>query len=69
MRDLEDELSAFTTNGYIGENSPNRADALIWAVSELFPGIIKSRKEKKSEDYSYTRTYTGQTMNTSWMGS
>jgi len=69
MRDLEDELSAFTTNGYIGENSPNRADALIWAVSELFPGIIKPRKEKKSEDYSYTRTYTGQTMNTSWMGS
>src|SRR5262249_11347831 len=27
---LEDELYAFTTYGYMGENSPNRADAMIW---------------------------------------
>jgi phage terminase large subunit-like protein len=32
---LEDEQCAFTTHGYIGERSPNRADALVWAVSEL----------------------------------
>lgn len=42
---LEMELGGFTTHGYIGENSPNRADALIWAVSELFPGV--TRKEQK----------------------
>lgn len=47
--ELEDELCAFTTNGYMGTDSPNRADAMIWAMSELFPGMIKeSKKEKKS---------------------
>ena len=42
FRDLEDELVAFSTNGYIGESSPNRADALIWALTELFPGMTKA---------------------------
>jgi hypothetical protein len=41
FRDLEDELVAFSTNGYMGESSPNRADALIWALTELFPGLTK----------------------------
>lgn len=46
--ELEDELCAFTTAGYTGSNSPNRADAFIWAMSELFPGMVKeSRKEKR----------------------
>lgn len=45
--DLEDELMAFSTVGYLGESSPNRADAAIWAFTELFPGIVKPRKEIK----------------------
>lgn len=32
---LEDELLNFTTNGYKGDRSPNRADAMIWAAHEL----------------------------------
>lgn len=40
MAKLEDELCALTTNGYTGEGSPNRADALIWALAELFPNMI-----------------------------
>lgn len=40
---LEDELTAFSTNGYTGTGSPNRADALIWALSELFPGMVRER--------------------------
>lgn len=32
--ELEDEQCGFTTLGYIGERSPNRADALVWAVTE-----------------------------------
>ena len=44
---LEDELCAFTTNGYIGSQSPNRADAFIWAMSELFPGITQDRAKDK----------------------
>lgn len=43
---LEEELSAFTTNGYIGDGSPNRADAFVWAFSELFPGIVKEQRKK-----------------------
>ena len=45
--ELEDELSGFTTTGYAGERSPNRADAFIWAFTELFPGIASGKKERK----------------------
>lgn len=33
--ELEDEVTAFTPNGYEGNGSPNRADALVWAVLDL----------------------------------
>lgn len=46
FRDLEDELVAFSTSGYMGESSPNRADALIWALTEIFPGMVKDKREK-----------------------
>ena len=39
--ELEDELKGFTTTGYTGERSPNRADWFVWALTELFPGIAK----------------------------
>lgn len=45
--ELEDELMAFTTTGYTGEGSPNRADALVWAISELFPGMVQP--DRKSD--------------------
>lgn len=45
--DLEDELLAFSTVGYVGESSPNRADAWIWVLAELFPGMIKGAREAK----------------------
>lgn len=44
LTDLEDELAAFSTCGYTGKNSPNRADALIWALAALFPAITSERK-------------------------
>jgi hypothetical protein len=44
---LEEELGGFTTNGFIGGASPNRADAFMWGMSELFPGIVEKRREKK----------------------
>lgn len=45
--ELEEELCGFTTHGYTGENSPNRADAAIWAFSELFPGIVRDKARPK----------------------
>jgi len=35
---LEDQCCAMTPSGYVGENSPDRADALVWALSELMLG-------------------------------
>ena len=40
---LEDELTAFSTVGYLGDQSPNRADAWIWVLAELFSGIVKPK--------------------------
>lgn len=45
--DLESELCAFTTHGYTGANSPNRADAMIWGMSELFPQLLVKREEEQ----------------------
>ena len=44
--ELEEELLSFTTTGYIGTKSPNRADALIWAMAELFPAMVRDREKK-----------------------
>lgn len=37
--ELEEELSQFTSSGYEGARSPNRADALVFAVQEVFNNI------------------------------
>jgi phage terminase large subunit-like protein len=47
FRELEDELTAFSTVGYLGEDSPNRADAWIWVLTELFGGIVKPKVKPK----------------------
>jgi phage terminase large subunit-like protein len=44
---LEDELCAMSTTGYTGRGSPNRADAVIWALAELFPQIVAGPKVEK----------------------
>jgi phage terminase large subunit-like protein len=33
--DLEDQMCNFTASGYVGDGSPDRADALVWALTEL----------------------------------
>jgi phage terminase large subunit-like protein len=45
--ELEEELCAFTTHGYMGERSPNRADAMIWAFADLFPELLVKRDDDK----------------------
>lgn len=32
---LDDELCFFTPNGYMDDTSPNRADAMVWAITDL----------------------------------
>jgi hypothetical protein len=36
--DLEDQLCNFTASGYVGDGSPDRADAGVWALTELMVG-------------------------------
>lgn len=43
----EDELCAFSTAGYTVAGSPNRADAVIWALAELFPAISAPPKSEQ----------------------
>ena len=45
---LEDQLMNFSTSGYMGERSPDRADAWIWAVTDL---VISSNAESWIEFY------------------
>ena len=36
---LEDQMCRMTAGGYEGEGSPDRVDALVWAMTDLFPTI------------------------------
>ena len=36
LADLEGEMRLATSNGYFGQGSPNRLDALVWALTDLF---------------------------------
>jgi phage terminase large subunit-like protein len=63
LHELEDELAAFSTYGYTGEHSPNRADAAIWALAALFPQVVKPRRVVNKEDqYRMPQGING------WMG-
>lgn len=63
FKELEDEMTAFSTYGYLGENSPNRADAWFWVLAELFPGLIKPVAEKKETSHA-----PRQLVQHGWMG-
>lgn len=46
MPQLEDECCNFTSDGYVGGRSPNRADALVWALTELMLDKTAPREPK-----------------------
>ena len=39
--ELEGELLDFSTAGYVGLRSPNRADSLVWAITDLMLNEMK----------------------------
>jgi phage terminase large subunit-like protein len=41
--ELEDELAAMTYEGFMGAGSPDRADACVWAISELIRPVAEPR--------------------------
>lgn len=63
FRELEDEMTAFSTYGYLGENSPNRADAWFWVLAELFPALVKPAASEKKQTNTHRPVMAG-----GWMG-
>lgn len=45
LPDLEDEMMLMTPNGYVGERSPNRVDALVWALTEAMLSHIPNKPD------------------------
>lgn len=58
--EMEDQLVKFTSHGYEGSDSPDRAEAMIWAFTEMFPAIIRTK--------SNTPDYVVHHGECSWMG-
>ncbi len=50
--DLERQMLLFSTTGYKGPRSPDRADALVWALTDLFDGgsdgLIQFYREERA---------------------
>ena len=56
--ELEDQLCLFTNEGFKGQDSPDRADALVWALNNLFGDIIyhsapEPEPERRYRDYGW----------------
>ena len=46
--ELETQMTQMTTFGFEGEGSPDRLDALVWALSNLFPAMVRPKKERSA---------------------
>ena len=46
--EMEDQMCLFTNEGYTGESSPDRTDAAVWALTDLFKSLIYHTDEPKA---------------------
>lgn len=60
---LEDQMCQMTAGGYEGHGSPDRADALVWGMSQLFPSMIRKVDHSALFADEQTMPSTG-----AWMG-
>jgi phage terminase large subunit-like protein len=42
---LEDQMCAMTTRGYMGAGSPDRVDALVWALTHLLLEPLRNQRQ------------------------
>jgi phage terminase large subunit-like protein len=47
--ELENQMTMITNAGFEGEGSPDRLDALVWALTELFPEMVQTAPTKIPE--------------------
>ena len=53
--ELEDQMCLMTSAGYEGKGSPDRVDALVWGMTELFPAMItKPAPAKGPREHPHT---------------
>jgi predicted phage terminase large subunit-like protein len=57
--ELEDQMCSMTTgfNAKATGWSPDRVDALVWALSDLFPDVAKPRDDDDEHDYDDARGF------------
>lgn len=62
FQELEQQLCAYTVSGWTGSKSPDRADAMVWALTELFPAMAKGTFPRKPprilHGYAKAKGYT-----------
>ena len=57
--ELETQLCQFTSSGYEGEDSPDRAEAAIWAFTELFPSMTSEKAEPEEQYHAVEGGWLG----------
>ncbi len=48
---LEQQMCMMTNAGYEGDGSPDRVDALVWGMTELFPSMASKPKKKRTQKF------------------
>ena len=56
LAEMEDEMCMMTNTGFTGEHSPNRLDAMVWAVTEVMLGYQKPEAKVTTTTAPRTRT-------------
>lgn len=50
--ELEQQMCLMTAGGYTGDGSPDRVDALVWGLTQLFPAMVKSKAPSVIQPYT-----------------
>lgn len=61
LPDLEDQLCGMTMSGYIGDRSPDRADAMVWGLHAIFPAVAAERRREGQVQIQTTSGYNPHT--------
>ena len=60
--ELEDQMCLTTAAGYMGEDSPDRMDAMVWGMTELFPELVRQPTQEVKIERDITEAQHA------WMG-
>lgn len=45
FQELEEQMTSMTTQGYLGDGSPDRCDAMVWGFTELFETLVDTTND------------------------